>query len=99
MTTESWKPDKNLPAKKRLELLLKSLPSLKERHLRGLRNNLNNRLKSFKGESLYGTRAKDLQPSHPLYDFLPGECEHVFMAVQKELKARLHQKAYGNQED
>ncbi len=84
----TWKPDKNLSAEKRFKLLCDSLPEIKEKHLRSLRNNLNNRIKSFKDEAQFGTRSKDLQASHPLYDFRPGECEKLLVLVQKELRQR-----------
>ena len=84
----SWKPDKNLSAEKRFKLLCESLPEIKEKHLRSLRNNLNNRLKSFKDEA-HGPKAKQLQLSHPLYDFRPGECEKLLVLVQKELRQRM----------
>lgn len=84
----SWKPDKNLPAEKRFKMLLASLPAIKEKHLRSLRNNLNNRIRSFKDESAFGRKAKELQASHALFDFLPGECDKLLEAVQKELRQR-----------
>ncbi len=87
-TQSTWKPDKNLPAKKRFDLLIKALPEIKEKHLRSLRNNLNNRIKSFKDESSFGRKAPELQLSHPLYDFLSGECEKLLQEVQKELRTR-----------
>lgn len=88
-TKSTWKPDKNLSPEKRFQILLKTLPEIKEKHLRSLRNNLNNRIKSFKEESQFGSKAKELQLSHPLYAFLPGECEKLLAEVQKELRHRL----------
>lgn len=84
----TWKPDKNLPAEKRFKILMETLSEIKEKHLRSLRNNLNNRLRSFQEESAYGRKAKELQVSHALYDFRPGECEKLLEAVQKELRTR-----------
>lgn len=84
----TWKPDKNLPADKRFKMLMDSLSTIKEKHLRSLRNNLNNRIRSFAEESQYGKKAKELQLSHALFDFRPGECEKLLEAVQKELRTR-----------
>lgn len=84
----TWKPDKHLSADKRLKILLETLSEIKEKHLRSLRNNLNNRLRSFQEELAFGKKAKDLQLSHALYDFQIGECEKLLEAVQKELRTR-----------
>ncbi len=84
----TWKPDKNLPADKRLKYLLTSLPEIKEKHLRSLRNNINNRLRSFQEELDFGKKVKELQLSHALFDFQKGDCEILLLAVQKELRCR-----------
>ena len=59
------------------------LSALSDKKLRTLRNNLNNRLESFKrgGE-------KNLPPSHMLYQLDDGECKALLESVQTEIKAR-----------
>ena len=62
-----------------------SLEELNPKKLRTLRNNLNNRLESFKtgGES-----AKPLQKSHVLFGKSEGECRQLLQEVHQELKRR-----------
>jgi hypothetical protein len=59
------------------------LSSLTDKKLRTLRNNLNNRLESFKkgGE-------KVLPPSHMLHGFDESQCQELLKKVQAEIKAR-----------
>lgn len=59
------------------------LSTLNDKRLRTLRNNLNNRLESFKkgGE-------KSLPPSHMLHGLDETQCRKLLEKVQQELKAR-----------
>ena len=59
------------------------LDALSDKKLRTLRNNLNNRLESFKrgGE-------KNLPPSHMLYQLDEGECKALLEKVQEEIRLR-----------
>ncbi len=61
----------------------KNLSELNDKKMRTLRNNLNNRLESFKkgGE-------KSLPPSHMLHGLDEAQCKELLVRVQQELKAR-----------
>ncbi len=60
-----------------------NLQSLTDKKLRTLRNNLNNRLESFKkgGE-------KSLPPSHMLHGLDESQCRKLQTDVQQEMKRR-----------
>ncbi|MFP5385345.1 MAG: hypothetical protein ACLGHN_04660 [Bacteriovoracia bacterium] len=59
------------------------LSALSDKKLRTLRNNLNNRLESFKrgGE-------KNLPPSHMLYQLDEDECKSLLLKIQEEIRLR-----------
>jgi hypothetical protein len=59
-----------------------NLSTLNDKKLRTLRNNLNNRLESFK------TAAKSLPPSHMLHGLDEAQCKSLLYKVQQELKTR-----------
>lgn len=63
------------------------LTELTPKKLRTLRNNLNNRLESFKNS---GDGAKELQKSHVLFGKTQGECQSLLQDVHRELKRRAH---------
>ncbi len=54
------------------------------KRLRTLRNNLNNRLSSYK----LGDKPKDLQASHVLFGLEEGECKELLTKVQTLIKER-----------
>lgn len=56
------------------------------KRLRTLRNNLNNRLASFKNAA--GGSLKELQASHVLYGLEEGECKNILKKVQELLHDR-----------
>lgn len=59
------------------------LTVMSDKKLRTLRNNLNNRLSSFKGVSL-----KALTPSHMLFGLDQAECTSLLEKVQAEMRRR-----------
>lgn len=61
----------------------KDLSELSDKKLRTLRNNINNRLESFKrgGE-------KALPPSHMLHGYDDGECSTLLERLQVEMRKR-----------
>lgn len=67
---------------KRLQNLLDEMKDYSPKQMRTLRNNLNNRLQSFKNDF---KEAKELQPSHKLYGLEEGECRELLGHVKKEL--------------
>jgi hypothetical protein len=60
-----------------------NLTAFSDKKLRTLRNNINNRLVSFKGVSV-----KNLPPSHMLHGMDEGQCKALLERIYKELKAR-----------
>ena len=56
------------------------IESYTPKKLRTLRNNLNNRLEAFKSGS-----AKELKPSHRLYEMDEGQCRVLLEQVKKLL--------------
>ena len=59
------------------------LSGLTDKKLRTLRNNINNRLESFKKGD-----GKHLPPSHMLHGLDEGQCKELLLKVQQEMKAR-----------
>lgn len=59
------------------------LKSMSPKRLRTLRNNLNNRISSFRTD---GEKAKALQPSHTLYGRSEAECQNLLDKVIAKLK-------------
>lgn len=59
------------------------LSVLTDKKLRTLRNNLNNRLESFKKGS-----EKAVPPSHMLHGMDDGDCATLLEKVQKEMRTR-----------
>ncbi len=60
-----------------------NLSAFSDKKLRTLRNNINNRLVSFKSTSL-----KHLPPSHMLHGLDEAQCKALLERVYKELKNR-----------
>lgn len=60
-----------------------NLTTFTDKKLRTLRNNINNRLVSFKSATL-----KHLPPSHMLHGLDEAECKALLERVQKELRTR-----------
>lgn len=59
------------------------LTTFADKKLRTLRNNLNNRLATFKGVS-----QKSLPPSHMLHGMDEGDCKTLLERVQEEMRKR-----------
>jgi len=59
------------------------LSPFSDKRLRTLRNNLNNRLESFKSG-----KDKHLPPSHMLHGLDEKECKDLLIKVQAEMKSR-----------
>lgn len=61
------------------------LAEMSYKHLRTLRNNINNRLASFKQA---GDNTKPLQKSHALFGLTAGQCQELLLQAQQEMKRR-----------
>jgi hypothetical protein len=62
----------------------RDLSGLVDKKLRTLRNNLNNRLETFKKDA----NAKDLPASHMLHGLDLSQCKDLLLKVQTEMKKR-----------
>lgn len=62
------------------------ITKITDKKLRTLRNNINNRLVSFKSNSEKSLKA--LSPSHMLHGLDEGQCKALLERVFKELKSR-----------
>jgi hypothetical protein len=62
------------------------LSTFTDKKLRTLRNNINNRLVSFKSSS--EKSLKNLPPSHMLHGLDEAQCKALLERVYKELKSR-----------
>ncbi len=62
----------------------KDLSAFTDKKLRTLRNNLNNRMESFKKTD----DGKKISPSHMLHGMDAGQCKDLLEKVQKEMKKR-----------
>lgn len=62
------------------------LTQFTDKKLRTLRNNINNRLVSFKSSS--EKSLKSLTPSHMLHGLDEGQCKSLLERVYKELRTR-----------
>lgn len=60
-----------------------NLAPLSDKKLRTLRNNINNRLVSFKSVTV-----RNLPPSHMLHGMDEGQCKALLETVVKELRTR-----------
>jgi hypothetical protein len=56
-----------------------------DKKLRTLRNNLNNRLESFKTDKI---NPKVLQASHKLYGMTEAQCKELLKKIQDTIKAK-----------
>ncbi len=68
-----------------------NLPEMSPKQLRTLRNNLNNRLATFKEK---GEGAQSLQKSHRLAGMTEGQCQELLVVVQREIRRRAFAQAH-----
>ena len=54
--------------------------------MRTIRNNLNNRIRSFEEEMKYGKTLPKVSASHMFYEFDLKDCKKVLDAAMKQLK-------------
>ena len=71
------------------EEIVAGITERKDKSLRTLRNNLNNRISSFEHSDKFGKSLKELKESHPLSAFSKKDCKEILELVQKEMRQRL----------
>jgi hypothetical protein len=69
-----------------LAKLKSELSEKSPKEMRTLRNQLNNRITSFKKELDYGSSIPKLSPSHALFDLSYKDCLELLELAKKELK-------------
>ena len=65
-----------------MKLKRDEIPNKSPKHLRTLRNQLNNRIDSF-----IAGKDTELKESHPLYGLDQTECNDILVLVKRQLKA------------
>ena len=73
----------------KLQELEAGLSEKKDKALRTLRNNLNNRISAHERSEHYGRALKELKASHPLYGLSLKDCKDLLEKVQREMKQRI----------
>jgi hypothetical protein len=78
--------NKNLSVEERVKSLIESFKERTPKQMRTIRNNLNNRIRSFEEEMKYGKTLPKVSASHMFYEFDLKDCKKVLEAAMKQLK-------------
>lgn len=78
--------NKNLSVEARLNQLIESFQEKTPKQMRTIRNNLNNRIRSFQEELKFGKALPKISASHMFYEFDLKECKTLLEAAQKQIK-------------
>lgn len=76
----------NSTVDQRVQELIESFSQKTPKQMRTIRNNLNNRIKSFEEEMKYGKTLPKLSASHMFFEFELKDCQQVLTAAMKILK-------------
>jgi ADP-glucose pyrophosphorylase len=80
--------NKNLSVDARLNLLKQSFAEKTPKQMRTIRNNLNNRIRSFEEEAKFGKALPKLSASHMFFEFELKELKSLLEAAQKTIKSQ-----------
>ena len=72
----------------RLKELMASFSEKTPKQMRTIRNNLNNRIKSFEDEAKFGKTLPKISASHMFFDFTLKECKMLSEVVAKIIKGQ-----------
>lgn len=72
---------------KRIEEIKKSFGERTPKQMRTLRNQLNNRIKSYDDEVKFGKKVPNLSESHTLFGLTIGDCKELLTATKSGLKS------------
>jgi predicted transglutaminase-like cysteine proteinase len=72
--------------KTRIDELLKKLDERTPKQMRTLRNQLNNRIKSFEDELQFGKKVAKISESHSLFGLTVGDCKDLLIKAQQKLR-------------
>ncbi len=78
--------NKNLSVEQRLKLLIESFQERTPKQMRTIRNNLNNRIKSFEEELKFGKALPKISASHMFYEFELKDCKSALDSALKLIK-------------
>jgi hypothetical protein len=78
--------NKNLSVEERVKLLIDSFAEKTPKQMRTIRNNLNNRIRSFEEEMKFGKTLPKVSASHMFYEFDLKDCKKVLEAAMRQLK-------------
>ena len=72
----------------RIKDLIASFSEKTPKQMRTIRNNLNNRIKSFEDEAKFGKELPKISASHMFYEFTLKECQMLSVAAGKIIKSQ-----------
>lgn len=72
----------------RMDELIASFKDRTPKQMRTIRNNLNNRIKSFEDELKFGKTLPKVSTSHMLYEFDLKDCRSTLLAAKRQIKAQ-----------
>ncbi len=78
--------NKNLSVEERVKSLIESFTEKTPKQMRTIRNNLNNRIRSFEEEMKFGKTLPKVSASHMFYEFDLKDCKKVLDAAMKQIK-------------
>lgn len=78
--------NKTASVEERLKLLKESFGEKTPKQMRTIRNNLNNRIRSFEDEMKFGKALPKISASHMFYEFELKELKTLLEAAQKQIK-------------
>lgn len=78
--------NQNLSVEARLTQLKESFKEKTPKQMRTIRNNLNNRIRSFEEELKFGKTLPKVSASHMFYEFDLKDCRALLEAAQKQIK-------------
>ncbi|MCK5884562.1 MAG: hypothetical protein KAG61_12800 [Bacteriovoracaceae bacterium] len=73
----------------KLQKLEEGMTERKDKSLRTLRNNLNNRISAHERSEHYGRALRELKESHPLYGLSLKDCKDLLDKALREIKKRI----------
>ena len=80
--------NKNLSVPERVKLLKESFSEKTPKQMRTIRNNLNNRIRSFEEELKFDKTLPKVSASHMFYEFDLRDCKALLEAAQKLIKTQ-----------
>jgi hypothetical protein len=72
----------------RLKDLISSFKDKNPKQMRTIRNNLNNRIKSFEEEMKFGKSLPKISASHMFFEFELKDCRLILEAAKKQIKTQ-----------